>query len=92
MPGLAIADWKLGRRDAARQAFEQLRTTIGDGALYQQAMVLAQWGETGPALDALEKGYAAFDSGLAMMFTDSFLSGLRKEPRFVALLRTIGFV
>jgi len=92
LPGLAICDWKLGRKDAARQAFERLRTTIGDAALYQQALVLAQWGETGPALDALEKGYAAFDAGLAMMYTDGFLLGLRNQPRFQALLRTIGFV
>lgn len=92
LPGLAIADWKLGRKDAARAAFEQLRTTVGDGALYQQALVLAQWGETAPALEALEQAYAVFDAGLAMMYTDGFLAGLRNQPRFQALLRTIGFV
>nr|MCU0882453.1 TIR domain-containing protein [Hyphomonadaceae bacterium] len=90
--GLAIADWKLGNREAARAAFNALQATSGDSANYQKAQVLAQWGEPDAALDALEAAHGAGDAGLAQLYTDPFLVTLRNTPRFRALLSSIGFV
>lgn len=89
--GLAIAEWRLGNHDAARAAFGALQTAGGDGVAYQQAQVLAQWGQADAALDALEKAHAAGDPGLAQLKTDRFLGTLRNTPRFRALLSAIGF-
>ncbi|WP_375391211.1 TIR domain-containing protein [uncultured Sphingomonas sp.] len=89
LTGLAIADHRLGSLAAARRAMADLVATAGDSALYQQAEVLAQWGESGPALAALERARAIGDSGLLYLATDPMLEPLAKEPRFRALLREL---
>lgn len=90
--GLAIVHWKLGNQAAARAAFLALQAAGGESAYYQQAQVLAQWGQLDNALNALEKAYKNGDPGLAQMQTDLFLVTLRNTPRFRALQRAIGFV
>jgi TolB-like protein/tetratricopeptide (TPR) repeat protein len=90
--GLAIVHWKLGNKAAAQSAFGALQVAGGENTQYQQAQVLAQWGQLDNALDALEKAYENLDPGLAQMQTDLFLITLRYAPRFRALQRAIGFV
>ena len=89
LTGLAIADHRLGDLAAARGAMAELVATAGDSALYQQAEVLAQWGEPGPALAALERARAIGDSGLLYLATDPMLDPLAKQPRFRTLLRAL---
>jgi TolB-like protein/Flp pilus assembly protein TadD len=90
--GLAITHWKLGDKAAAQLAFGALQVAGSESTHYQQAQVLAQWGQQGNALDALENAYKDVDPGLAQMQTDLFLVTLRNTPRFKALQRAIGFV
>jgi len=91
LPGLAMADRKLGDRLAARQALDTLRSDLGDSALYQQAEVLAQWGEREAAMQALGRALAQGDSGLIFVRSDPLLDPVRSLPAFSALLRQLGF-
>ncbi|HRN61392.1 MAG TPA: hypothetical protein PLF73_02895, partial [Luteimonas sp.] len=78
--------------DASVQAhFDELVRRYGDNGFYQQAQVLAQWGRTGEALDALEEAFAVKDSGLVTLLVDPYLDPLRSDPRFHALLQSIHF-
>ena len=89
--GLAIAWRRLGRDVAAQAAFAKLVADLGDGALYQQAQVLAQWGRRDGALATLGRAWAVGDSGLVYARTDPMLDPLRTDPRFVQLLKGLGF-
>jgi len=50
------------------------------------AAVQAALGETGPALDSLDKAYAVRDQRLFYLKDDRRWVGLRTEPRFKALM------
>lgn len=86
LPGLAIADHRLGDVAAARRSMTRLIADLGDSALYQQAEVLAQWGDADAALAALERARAVGDSGLIYLSTDPMLDPLRRQPEFLTLL------
>jgi hypothetical protein len=68
----------------------ELVREFGDGGLYQQAEVLAQWGRIEQALDVLERALVLRDSGLVLAGFDPLLDPLRKQPRFLAVLAKIG--
>ncbi len=89
LSGLAVVENRLGNATAARQAMQQLVAELGDSALYQQAEVLAQWGEADAALATLEKARAVGDSGLIYLTTDPLLDPLRKRPEFARLLKQL---
>ena len=59
--------------------------------LYQQAQVLAQWGEPDPAIARLERARRIGDSGLIYSRNDPFLDPLRNDARFTKLLDRLGF-
>jgi len=92
LPGLATVARRRGDPVKAKALFNQLVTERGDNALYQQAQILAQWGEVDRAISALTKARAAGDPGLFMAGVDPLLDPLRKDPRFSGLLRDLGFV
>jgi TolB-like protein/Flp pilus assembly protein TadD len=92
IPGRAITAIRRKDQGVAQAAFDELLRAEGDNGLYQQAQVLAQWGKTGPALNALDQALAQSDSGLVYLFSDPFLAPLHKEARFKALLRKLQFV
>ena len=92
LAGLAIVERRLGDAAAARQAMDDLVAHHGDRSLYQQAQVLAQWGELDAAIDALQRALRVGDSGLIYSRNDPFLDPLRDDPRFAQLLNAIGFV
>ncbi|WP_310469111.1 TIR domain-containing protein [Sphingomonas sp.] len=85
LAGLAIAERRLGNAAAADAALARMRSELGDASLYQQAEVLAQWGNVDGALASLERAKAVGDSGLIYLATDPLLDPLRKQPRFAAL-------
>jgi len=89
LPGLAVVENRLGNTAASRQAMQQLVTELGDSALYQQAEVLAQWGEADAALAKLERARAVGDSGLIYLSTDPLLDPLRKKPGFSRLIKQL---
>ncbi len=90
LSGLAIAEGRLGNTQAANEAMQRLVAQWGDGALYQQAQVLAQWGQFNAALTALEKARATGDAGVLDMAADFLLDPIRSEPRFLSLLSGLG--
>ena len=89
LPGLAIVERKLGNEAAAKAAFDQLVAELGDSALYQQAQVLAQWGDLAGALKLLQRAREVGDSGLLIALADPLLDPLRKEPAFLNLLESL---
>jgi TolB-like protein/tetratricopeptide (TPR) repeat protein len=89
--GLAIVLHKIGDQPGAEAAMRDL-AAVGDAAAYQHAQARAQWGERDVALDLIDRAYRAGDSGLLYLRNDPMMDSLRAEPRFVALMRRIGFV
>jgi TolB-like protein len=88
--GLAVVEHKLGDRDAAARAMRAVEAE-GDRLLYQQAQVLAQWGEAETAMSRLQQALAIGDSGLVYARNDPLLDPLRQDPRFGELLKRLGF-
>jgi len=70
----------------------RLVAQLGDSALYQQAQVVAQWGQSSEALALLRRARESGDSGLIFLDTDPLLDPLRKQPAFNQLLSELGFV
>lgn len=89
--GQAVLEHRLGNLAAARQAYAQLVREVGDAALYQQAEVMAQWGQSDAALAKLERARQVGDSGLSLIVTDPLLDPIAREPRFVRLVNDLGF-
>ena len=85
LSGLAIVHRKMGDEARARREFAGLVKEGGDAALYQQAQVLAQWGDANRAIAALEKARAVGDSGLIYFATDPMLDPIRGQPGFARL-------
>jgi TolB-like protein/tetratricopeptide (TPR) repeat protein len=86
LQGLAIVERKLGNNAAAQAAMRSLVETLGDGAIYQQAEILAQWGEIDRAFAALQRAEKVGDPGLMWTATDPLLDPLRTDRRFQPLL------
>ena len=91
LTGQAIVEHRDGNHIAARKAMDTLVAELGDTVLYQQAQVLAQWGELETAMTRLLKARELGDSGLIYARNDPFLDPLRGDPRMVALLAGLGF-
>jgi tetratricopeptide (TPR) repeat protein len=91
LTGAAIVERRLGNTAAAAAAKSALIEDLGDRVLYQQAQILAQWGDPDAAIACLEKAFSIGDSGLIYTRNDPLLDPLRHDPRFVRLLASIGF-
>jgi TolB-like protein len=92
LPGRAIVAQRRGQAAAVQERLAELVATQGDNGLYQQAQILAQSGAKNAAFAALEKAYAARDSGLVYLLNDPFLAPLRSDARYNNLLRQLKFV
>jgi TolB-like protein/Flp pilus assembly protein TadD len=91
LPGIAIVARRQGREAEAAAAFELLRSEHGDNCLYQQAQVLAQWGQAAAAMARLQEALRAIDAGLIYLRNDPFVDPLRREGAFNDLLSRLGF-
>ena len=89
LSGLAIVDHKLGDKAAADSAMDELLKEMGDASLYQQAQVMAQWGNADEAVIRLERARQIGDSGLIYLATDPLLDPIRKHPGFAKLIREL---
>jgi len=92
LPGLAILDAQAGQKTAAQANLDKLVQEAGDSGLYQQAQVLAMWGDLDAAAARLQRAYAVKDAGLANLFTDPLLDPLKGNAAYQSLVRAIGFV
>jgi TolB-like protein len=91
LTGLAIAENRLGNRAAAEKAFADLQSEVGDAAVYQQAEVLAQWGRFDESLQKLARARQVGDSGLTYALTDVMLDPLRRDQRFINLIKALNY-
>src|SRR5258705_489430 len=89
--GLAVLEHRAGHQAAAEKAFARLVSEAGDAAMYQQAEVMAQWGQTDEAIAKLQRARAIGDSGLSLAATDPLLDPISKDPRFVSFVKDLGF-
>jgi TolB-like protein len=89
LPGLAIVEQRLGNQSAAQKSLDELVSSAGDSALYQQAQVQAQWGNTEKSLAALGGAKALGDSGLLIVLIDPLLDPLRNNPKFAELITSL---
>lgn len=88
---LAVTYDKLGRHGEARAILNRTRAYRGDAGAVNDAWVLAQWGQTSAALDALETAMRVRSPYLEHLKTSELFDPLRKEPRFQAVLRGLNF-
>ena len=88
---LAMHLARMGRDDEARTIQNQLLDLAKTRYLspVSLAVVHAALGENALALDALERAFAARDTQLVFLKDDPRWSGLRKEPRFAALMHAL---
>jgi TolB-like protein/tetratricopeptide (TPR) repeat protein len=90
--GQAIIALKRGDQATAQRNLDRLVSEMGDNSSYQQAQILAQWGKSAQALDALDRAMASHDAGLVYLYVDPFLAPIRSEPRYSALLTHLHFL
>lgn len=90
---LAYAYGASGDRTAALAELEDLkkRSLRGTPTAFNLALVYAGLGDRARALDYLEKAYATDSQWLGWLGLDRAFEPLRSEPRFVALLKKLGF-
>lgn len=91
LAGEAIVEHRLGNAVAARAAMAKLVADQGDRVLYQQAQILAQWGDREASIGRLQRALEIGDSGLIYARNDPLLDPLREDSRFAQLLNGLGF-
>ena len=89
--GQAMVAHRLHRDADAAAALAQIETQFGASALYEQAQVLAQWGENDKAMTTLLRAAATGDPGIVLIRTDPLIDPLRGRPEFSGLLKQAGF-
>jgi tetratricopeptide (TPR) repeat protein len=72
--------------DALREA-----SPGGEAAPFNLAIVYARLGDHGRAVEELERARDAGSTVLAWLGQDAIFDPMRGDPRFVALLRELGF-
>jgi tetratricopeptide (TPR) repeat protein len=83
---LALIYWALGRHVESDAALLRLKENFANLAATSIAEVHAYRGESDSAFEWLERAYRQRDPGMAEIKFDPLLRGLRKDPRFQALL------
>jgi TolB-like protein/Tfp pilus assembly protein PilF len=86
----AMAAYTLGRAADSQRALDELISRFAQTLAYQIAEVYAWRGETDHAFAWLDRSYAQHDAGLATVKIDLFLGKVRADPRYAALLKTMG--
>jgi tetratricopeptide (TPR) repeat protein len=90
---LAYAYGASGDRARAMAELEDLEEMSRRGEVlpFDLALVSLGLGDHGRAVDYLERAYAADSQWMGWLNEDSIFDPLRAEPRFMALLRKLGF-
>lgn len=86
---LAIMNFRLGNKDAAQRSFNALAAL--EQTHYQQAEVLAQWGDADGAFSHLEQAFQERDVGVVELATDPLLDPLRKHVKWSGFEQRIGY-
>ena len=64
----------------------------GEGAPFDLALYYLGQGDTQRAIDYLEKAFAADSQSLVWLKQDAIFDPLRRDPRFIALMRQMHFI
>ena len=89
LTGAALAQHDLGRAKESQQALDELIAKHAHIAAYQIAGVYARRGENDRAFEWLARARAQRDGGLTILKVDPVMRGLRKDPRWEPLLRSV---
>ena len=87
----ALVEHSLGHRKEADRALDELIGKHAAGWAYQVGVVYAWRGDNDKAFEWLERAWAQHDGGLLRIDTEPMLAPLRKDPRYPALRRKVGF-
>jgi DNA-binding winged helix-turn-helix (wHTH) protein/TolB-like protein/Tfp pilus assembly protein PilF len=84
---------KSGRRAEAQTALGEFLNSANERYVppYNIALIYNALGESGKALDYLEKGFAEKDVRMVFLKVEPKWNNLRAEPRFAALLKKMNF-
>jgi len=93
---LASLGWAYGlggRTDEARAVLSELDAIRRERYVrsFYLAVVHTGLGELAEALDAFERAFEERDMYMVLLNVDPMFDGLRSEPRFIALLKKVGF-
>ncbi len=91
LTGVAMVAHRQGRTGEAQAAFAQVERDFGTSAVYEEAQILAQWGEKDRAMAWLLKARDTGDPGLVLIRSDPLIDPLRGLPAFSDLLKQAGF-
>jgi len=84
-----VAYHALGRKKESDAALSEFIAKYHADAAYQIAAVYAFRNQSDEAFEWLERAYAQRDSGLIETKMDPLLKNLRKDPRYIALLKKL---
>jgi TolB-like protein/Tfp pilus assembly protein PilF len=91
--GSALVLQRLGRMEEANAFLDKLSLDDDEDPAYiQQADVYAQRGDIDQAMERLGLAFNHHDPGLSQLLVDPFLDPLREDPRFVELMKKLGFL
>jgi adenylate cyclase len=90
---LGYAYGATGDRARAMAVIEELNRKSLHGYVppFNLAIVYLGMGDSGRAMDYLEQAYSAHSQGLCWLKMERIFDPLRKEPRFIALMKKIHF-
>jgi adenylate cyclase len=90
---LGYAYGKTGNRAGAMAVIEELNRKSLHGYVppFSVAIVYLGMGDSGRAMDYLEQAYSAHSQSLCWLKMDRIFDPLRKEPRFIALMKKVHF-
>jgi adenylate cyclase len=92
MTGRALVFAQSGKAELARTEIEAMRKAFGDAASYQYAQIYTLLGDRDAAFRSLSTARRVRDPGLVgQVFADPTLEPLRSDPRYVTLVRELGF-
>ena len=89
LTGQALAYHALGNQQNSNAALADLIAKYGTYAAYQIAQVYAFRGESDKSFEWLDRAYQQRDAGLPEIKTDPQLKNLRRDPRYVELLKKL---
>ena len=91
LAGYALA--RSGQRDAALATLEELKSTSDQRYVpsYNIATIYNGLGETNEALNQLEKAFTELDARMILLKVEPKWNNLRREPRFIELMRRMNF-
>jgi Flp pilus assembly protein TadD len=91
LTGLAVVQYKAGRKKESDEALAKLITTHGADSAFQIGAVYAMRGETDAAFEWAERAIAQRDAGAAQMSFEPTFRSLHGDPRWTALMKKLGF-